>query len=131
MTTFSRTVLAIASAGCVAGCATSPSTAPGAVAASPTKLIEPSRVENAVSIGKSTKADVAAALGETLVIRFDTGYEVWIYRLTGDTPARARSGQHPLRSGSDKGTAEFVLLFAPSGVVARTRIRPAPLKPST
>ncbi|MGE5522461.1 MAG: hypothetical protein ACM3SS_02010 [Rhodospirillaceae bacterium] len=131
MTALLRTVLAIASAGCIAGCATSSSTAPGAVAPSlPSKLIEPSRIESAVSIGKSTKRDVAAALGETLVIRFDTGYEVWVYRLAGDTPARTSSGQHPVRRGSDRSATEFVLLFAPSGLVVKTRIRPAP-KPST
>ena len=59
----------------------------------------------AVTIGKSTKADVMAALGETLVISFDTGYEVWVYRL------------------AENRRAEFVILFEPSGVVAKTRTK--------
>ena len=62
---------------------------------------------NAITVGKSTKADVVALLGETLAISFDTGYEVWVYRL-----------------GKDRNAAEFVILFAPSGLVAKTRISP-------
>jgi hypothetical protein len=56
-------------------------------------------------IGKSTKADVRAALGDALVIDFDSGYEVWVYReqLTGQPPK------------------EFVLLFTPSGILAKRR----------
>jgi hypothetical protein len=72
------------------------------------KVVPADRVKDAVAIGKSTRADVIAALGETLVISFDTGYEVWVYRL------------------ANAPTAEFVILFAPSGLVAKTRIRPAP-----
>lgn len=60
----------------------------------------------AIMPGQSTKADVRAALGETLAIRFDSGYEVWVYRLPNTR------------------TGEFVVLFAPSGHVAKTRIRP-------
>jgi hypothetical protein len=109
MTTLSRIGIALAFAVCVVGCATQPSTVPSAVVTSPrAKLIAADRVKDAVVIGKSTKADVIAALGETLVISFDTGYEVWVYRL-----ANAQTG-------------EFVILFAPYGLVAKTRIRPAP-----
>jgi hypothetical protein len=90
----------------VAGCATQPSTTPSAVVTSPrAKVIAAQRLKDAVAIGKSTRADVIASLGETLVISFDTGYEVWVYRLAED------------RRG------EFVVLFAPSGVVAKTRMR--------
>jgi hypothetical protein len=93
------------------------------------RLVERDRVGNAVSIGTSTKADVVAALGETLVIRFDTGYEIWGYRLADDARTTTAS-RHAARSDSEKSAAgqstEFVLLFAPSGVVTKTRIRPAP-----
>jgi hypothetical protein len=58
---------------------------------------------NAVVIGKSTKADVLAALGEGTVVSFDSGYEVWVYR------------QPP--------EGELVLLFEPSGILGRTRVR--------
>ena len=67
----------------------------------------------AIAIGKSTKADVLAAFGKTTSIEFDSGYEVWVYRLKG-----ALLGS--------RGTNEFVVLFAPSGVVAKTRVRVAP-----
>ena len=65
----------------------------------------------AVVIGKSTKADVLAALGPATIIRFDSGHEVWVYR------------GKPLRAPATG--AEFVVLFAPSGTVQKTRIRSA------
>ena len=64
-----------------------------------------------VAIGQSSKQDVVAALGPGTVVRFDSGYEVWVYR------------RNPLRS--EAANAEFVILFAPSGIVKKTRIRPA------
>ena len=104
MTTLSRIAIAFTFAAAVAGCAGVPATTPSAVVtAARKKVIEPERMKHAVTIGKSTKAEVVAALGETLVISFDSGYEVWVYRLA-NAPA-----------------AEFVLLFAPSGVVAKAR----------
>ena len=66
---------------------------------------------NAVVIGTSTKADVIAALGSATVVRFDSGFEVWVYRAK---PANTATGN-----------AEFVILFAPSGIVKKSRIRPA------
>ena len=64
----------------------------------------------AVTIGKSSQQDVMAALGPATVVRFDSGYEVWVYR------------RNPLRS--EPANAEFVILFTPSGIVKKTRIRP-------
>ena len=64
-----------------------------------------------VALGKSSKQDVLTALGPATVVRFDSGYEVWVYR------------KNPLRS--EAANAEFVILFAPSGIVKKTRIRPA------
>jgi outer membrane protein assembly factor BamE (lipoprotein component of BamABCDE complex) len=66
-----------------------------------------------LSPGKSTKADVMAALGKTTAISFDSGYEIWVYHL-GDAARR------------DARLAEFVVLFDRSGVVTKTRMRPAP-----
>lgn len=60
--------------------------------------------------GTSTKADVTAALGPATVVRFDSGYEVWAYR---EKPPK-----------SEIPGAEFVILFTPSGIVQKTRIRP-------
>lgn len=65
----------------------------------------------AVAIGKSSKQEVMAALGPATVVRFDSGYEVWVYR------------KNPLKS--EAANAEFVILFAPSGIVKKARIRPA------
>ncbi|MBS0335450.1 MAG: hypothetical protein JSS40_01250 [Proteobacteria bacterium] len=62
----------------------------------------PANGGSAVAIGKSTKADVISAYGKTVEIDFDSGYAVWVYRL---------------------GTAEFVLLFDPAGVLKKTRTR--------
>jgi nicotinamidase-related amidase len=66
---------------------------------------------DAVVTGTSTKAEVMATLGRATEIPFDSGYEVWVYR-TGS-------------SASDTDGAELVILFAPSGVVKKTRLRPA------
>jgi len=67
---------------------------------------------DAVRAGESTKADVLAAMGEGVAVRFDSGFEVWSYAF-GPQKARTRK-------------TEFVVLFAPSGIVAATRLRPAP-----
>ena len=61
---------------------------------------------DAVAIGWSTKSDVRAALGEAVVVSFASGYEVWVYR--EKTPAPG---------------AELVLLFEPSGILSKTRVR--------
>jgi hypothetical protein len=61
--------------------------------------------KDTISIGTSTKSDVTSALGQAVVIPFDSGYEVWVYR---EQP----TDQKPPAS------TEFVLLFAPSGLVA-------------
>jgi hypothetical protein len=64
-----------------------------------------------IAIGKSTKADVAAALGPAIAIPFDSGYEVWVYRWPGaDRTPRAAT--------------ELVVLFEPSGLATKLRLRP-------
>jgi hypothetical protein len=62
-----------------------------------------------VAAGQSTKAEVQAALGPARVVRFDSGYEVWLYRV---------------REPGSHAESEFVLLFSPAGVLAKTRVRP-------
>ena len=64
-----------------------------------------------IAIGQATQADVLAALGPASALRFDSGFEVWVYR------AKA-----PEATGTK---AELVVLFAPSGIAKKTRIRPA------
>ena len=94
---------------CVAGCAVDLSR-PLTATVTPERMraIPADVAQRAAVPGKSTRADVRAALGETQAIRFDTGYEVWAYRV-----ANTKS-------------AEFVVLFGPSGTVAKTRVRPDP-----
>lgn len=124
MTALSRVALAIACAASVCGCAALSSGPPVAARPSPlTTLVTAERATQAVVTGRSTTADVAAALGGTLAIRFHSGFEVWVYRLVGDVPAGA---SQPLRAPAARGgSAELVILFTPSGIVAKTRIRPA------
>ena len=66
---------------------------------------------NALVLGKTTKAEVMAALGTATVINFDSGFEVWVYRAGSRAPAETK--------------AEFVVLFSPDGIVKKTRVRPA------
>ena len=68
--------------------------------------------KDAIVAGKSTKADVAAALGNGTIVKFDSGYEVWVYRAKAYKPAV-----------NAPGTNELVVLFTPSGIVKKTRIR--------
>lgn len=68
--------------------------------------------KDAIAAGKSTKADVAAMLGTGTIVKFDSGYEVWVYRAKAYKPAVDAPG-----------TNELVVLFAPSGIVKKTRIR--------
>jgi hypothetical protein len=68
--------------------------------------------KDAIVAGKSTKADVAAVLGTGTIVKFDSGYEVWVYRAKAYKPAVDAPG-----------TNELVVLFTPSGIVKKTRIR--------
>ena len=67
---------------------------------------------DAVVVGQSTKAEVASVLGAATVVTFDSGFEVWVYRTSASSEAAAK--------------AEFVILFAPSGVAKKTRLILAP-----
>lgn len=71
----------------------------------------PQSARDTITIGRSTKAEVEAALGKATVIPFDSGYEVWVYRWRG--------AQATTRSAT-----ELVVLFEPSGLVKKTRVRP-------
>lgn len=52
---------------------------------------------------ETTKAQVREALGDATAVAFKSGYEVWVYR---EPPA-----------------AELVLLFEPSGILSKKRVR--------
>ncbi|TAK80563.1 MAG: hypothetical protein EPO20_27595 [Betaproteobacteria bacterium] len=76
----------------------------------PGEILSAQAATQAISVGKSTKADVRTALGEAGVIDFDSGYEVWVYR-------------ERLKEKAKPPPTELVLLFPPSGILAKTRIR--------
>ena len=75
------------------------------------QALTPQAAKDAVTLGRSTQAEVAAALGPAIAIPFDNGYAVWVYRWPGSdrTPAAA---------------TELVLLFGPDGRAKKARLRP-------
>lgn len=101
-----RLTAAILIAALVTGCALEGEMMPSASVTSVSMKTLPPPAVNAVTPGRSTKADVLASLGATTTVRFDSGYEVWVYRLPNTR------------------TGEYVILFSPSGIVAKTRVRP-------
>jgi hypothetical protein len=96
---------ALQAAGCAWIAPAAPSGGPGSSALAPQAALQ------AVAIGRSTRADVSAALGQAIVVPFDTGYEVWVYRWAG--PDR-----------TTRGATELVVLFDPTGRVTKVRLRP-------
>lgn len=83
----------------LAGCASQPAP-PGAVVAA-------ERLAQSVVAGRTTRAELLAAFGPTKSVRFDSGYEAWVY-------------QSPTGNGE---FSEFVVLIDPSGLVSKTRTR--------
>ena len=99
MTTHATRASALLFALLLAACASAPPP-PGAV-------VNPARFAQTVVPGVTTKAELAATMGRTKTIVFDSGYETWLYL----SPA-----------GADRYT-EFVVLVGPDGVVRKTRRR--------
>jgi hypothetical protein len=75
------------------------------------ELAAAERSRGAIAPG-ATRADVLAALGAGQVIAFDSGYEVWVYRVA--PPGKPASGK-----------TELVVLFSPAGLVSKSRVRGA------
>ena len=71
--------------------------------------LTPQAAAASIAARRSTRAEVAALLGDADRVAFDNGYEVWVYR------------SHPVHPGE----AELVLLFGPDGVVKKVRIKDA------
>jgi hypothetical protein len=116
--TFSLRIGGVAVAACIglAGCAgfglfDAPPDGPGSVRTLTGQSITPAAAMESIAIGKSRKADVSTALGPAIAIPFDSGYEVWVYRWPG-------------RDRTPRGATELVVLFEPSGLVKKVRIRP-------
>jgi hypothetical protein len=75
------------------------------------RRIAPQAAMASISVGRSTKADVSAVLGKAIVVSFDSGYDVWVYRWPGS-------------DGTTRAATELVVLFAPSGIATKARLRP-------
>jgi hypothetical protein len=99
-----KAALAVLLACALAGCATAPAPVGTAIPAA--------RLDSAIVPGQTTRAQMLAALGPTKFVRFDSGYEVWLY-------------QSPADGGR---FAEFVVLVDPTGIVRKARRR-APALP--
>lgn len=97
----------------LAGCAgtAGPALQPGGPGVVSARGITPQGAKDAIVIGRSTKPEVAAALGQPIAIPFDSGWEVWVYRWPGAEP-------------STRAATELVVLFPPSGAVHKARLRP-------
>ena len=70
----------------------------------PGEIASAEAAKDALALGRSTKAEVRAALGQATVVDFESGYEVWVYR---EIPSQK----------------ELVLLFQPAGTLAKARVR--------
>lgn len=86
-------------------------TAPGAPQFSGQPGLTVTEAAQRVIPGQSTRAQVAAALGPGETLRFDSGWEVWVYRARGARPPGA--------------APELLVLFGPDGVARKLRVRPA------
>ena len=71
------------------------------------------QADEQVAVGQSTRPEVLAALGKAEIIRFESGYEVWVYR--GRTQRAT--------STDDSAGQELVILFSPSGTAKQKRLR--------
>ena len=92
------------------GCALQPATQQETIPLGRGEILSAENAGQAIAVGKSTKAEVRSALGEATVVEFDSGYEVWVYR------------ERPREKAASSKT-ELVLLFDPSGLLTKTRIR--------
>ena len=76
------------------------------------------KARDAIALGRSTKTDVAAALGQAAsAIDFDSGYSVWVYR---DAPPEAKGSRE---AAAPPPKTESIVLFDPSSVATKARVR--------
>lgn len=79
-------------------------------------LVPEARLEQYLSVGRTTTEQALAALGApSLTVKFDSGYQAWLYEY-------AAPGAHA--TGKDAPpTAECVVLFDRDGIVKKIRRR--------
>ncbi len=90
----------------------------------------PAVVMDTVQLGTSTKTELAAMLGKAHdSALFDSGYEVWVYEFKPTAAEVGSAGaafSRLLGGRAMRGKTEVVLLFAPSGIATKMRLRPIP-----
>ena len=105
------TVACLLMAGCAAtGAFDPPPQGPGSARTPAGQALSPQAAMDRIAIGKSSKADVSGALGQAVVIPFDSGYEVWVYRWAG-------------AEKTTRAATELVVLFDRAGVAIKARVR--------
>lgn len=104
----------------VTGCALQPPPSAEPPPLGPGEIRSAHAANDALAIDKSTKAEVRAMLGEAAVVDFASGYEVWVYR---ERPGEKSRKPQNSETSEKPSIRELVLLFAPSGILAKTRIR--------
>jgi hypothetical protein len=95
-----RLLMIVSTVLALSGCATGPD--------EPGKTVAEDRFAQLVVPGRTTRAELLAAFGPTKTVRFDRGYETWLYE------SEAGAGRH----------TELVLLLDRAGVVQKMRRRP-------
>lgn len=109
-----RRASAVAAAALLAGCASGPGLFSGSGEGRPAfrdaALTVPAAAQLVVP-GRTSGQELLARLGPAETVRFDTGYEVWVYRARGARDPRT--------------TPELVLLLDRAGIVRKVRERPA------
>jgi hypothetical protein len=102
---------------CVTGCIAIPArdtltVAPGSAHTTTGEVPTAQEAASMIFVSKSTCADVAARLGTAIVIPFDSGYQIWVYRWPG-------------LEMRNRNATELVVLCNPSGVAMKARVRPS------
>ena len=79
-----------------------------------------------ISIGKSTRADVQAAVGKPKAVRFDNGFEVWAYRIIDQAKAKAAAAKARSQRMEEPPVpeTELVVLFDQAGTATKARLGP-------
>lgn len=96
-----------------------------AAASQPTANAVALRAHSAIAVGKSTKADVSAALGKPMAVPFETGFEVWAYNFKEPLkPAPTRARSRDLEKEPPTRETELMILFTPAGIATKTRFSP-------
>jgi outer membrane protein assembly factor BamE (lipoprotein component of BamABCDE complex) len=103
----------LAAAALLAGCMTPgklEESAPGIHRTQPQGAFAAAQAASARVHPGDTRDQVAAALGPSNILNFESGWQVWIYRWPG-------------ADNSTRAATELVILFEPGGTVRKLRVR--------